>query len=53
MERVRDRRKDAVKKDFNQLLGIRNWRLMANRHENWRRNLGESRARFGLKQQMD
>ena len=51
--RIRDRSKDVVKKDFNKLLGIRNWRLMADRLENWKRNLGESRARFGLKHQMD
>ena len=34
-------------KDSHQLLGIRNWRLMADRRKGWRRKLGEARVDLG------
>ena len=48
--RVGNRWEDAGSEDENQLLGMRNWRLMGdtNRREDWRMKLREVTAPFGL-----
>ena len=38
----------TVRKDRNQLLGTRNWRLMAERRKDWGTKLQEATTRFGL-----
>ena len=40
-DRPRNKWEVSVRKDANQLLGIRNRRLMANKREDWDRKLGE------------
>ena len=39
---------DTVKKDVNQFLGMKNWKLMIDSRDDWSRKLREERTRFGL-----
>ena len=38
----------AFRGDVKQLQGIRNWRIIGGRRQNWRRERGEARAQFLL-----
>ena len=40
--RPRNRWEDGVRKEANQFLRIRNWRLMADRRGDWRRKVGKA-----------
>ena len=46
--RSRNRWEETVRNFANQLPGIRNWIIMTDRREDWRRKLGEVKVRFGL-----
>jgi len=46
--RPRNRWADVVQRDALQLLGIRGWRRRAENRNEWRRLMGEAKARKGL-----
>ena len=47
-DKSRNRREDIVRENINKLLGIRSWRIMVDRREDWRMKLKEPRTLFGL-----
>ena len=48
VRRPRNRWADVVQRDALQLLGIRGWRRRAANKDEWRRLMGEAKARNGL-----